>query len=386
MKTTSVRVIFDRKKKAEKTGKGKVELVVSIDRKSHKYITVCSATPKTWPTVRESSEVQDKKEECEELLRSLEVLNGTVTLESFNAAYEEKTKDNANKRRKNEFNGYDQNSSFIGFMKDQMKVEKVKESTMKIKEYVLQSLIDFGKIKKFKDLTPDLIMEYDDYLRNDSDRTDYTIYHNYHKKVHKYVRMLKMRGMIPSDPYEQVSIPVGSNKERRPLTEDELLKIRKTKLNDKLGKARDIFVFMAYTGLSYCDAQSFNYDEVTEKDEDGNVYIDGSRLKTGSIFFTPILKPAMQILKKYDYQIPKISNHNFNDYLHIIEAKLGLNKSLTTHVARHSFATLVLSYDIPIENLARMMGHHEIRTTQIYAKILKKTIERHASDLNNKIK
>ena len=110
-------------------------------------------------------------------------------------------------------------------------------------------------------------------------------------------------------------------------------------------------------------------------------YIDGSRLKTGSNFFTPILPPAMEILEKYNYTLPKISNQKANDYLHIIESRLGINKPITFHVARHSFATLALTHDIPIEKVARMLGHKDIKTTQIYAKILKSTVANHASDL-----
>ena len=77
----------------------------------------------------------------------------------------------------------------------------------------------------------------------------------------------------------------------------------------------------------------------------------------------------MAILKKYKYQLPHISNQKLNDYLHLVEKMAKLKKPLTTHVARHSFATLVLSYDIPIENLSRMLGHANIKTTQIYGKI-----------------
>lgn len=115
-------------------------------------------------------------------------------------------------------------------------------------------------------------------------------------------------------------------------------------------------------------------------------YIDGSRLKTGSKFFTPILKPAMEVLKKYDFKLPRISNQKANDYLHLIQAAMKLNKNLTFHIARHSFATLALAHDVPIENVARMLGHQNIRTTQIYAKVLKSTIERHAVNLQKAIR
>mgnify|MGYP000932628662 CR=1 FL=1 len=151
----------------------------------------------------------------------------------------------------------------------------------------------------------------------------------------------------------------------------------------EIDKVRDLFVFSAYTGLAYCDVQAFDFEKMTE--QQGKLYyIDGSRIKTASKFFTPILGPAMEVLKKYKFVLPKISNQN--DFLHLIETALKLNKPLTFHVARHSFATLALAHDIPIENVSRMLGHKNIRTTQIYAKVLKTTIKRHAENLQRAIR
>ena len=193
-----------------------------------------------------------------------------------------------------------------------------------------------------------------------------------------------MADMIPADPYERVKINRGKSKERQPLTEDELTKMRKMNLDDKPDHVRDLFIFSAYTGLAYCDVQAFNFDLMTEKI--GNMYyIDGQRLKTDTRFFTPILKPAMEVLKKYHFNLPKITNQKGNDYLHIIQNTMGLHKSLTFHVARHSFATLAISHGVPIEDVARMLGHEDVRTTQIYAKILKSTINQYSTKLQNSI-
>ena len=115
-------------------------------------------------------------------------------------------------------------------------------------------------------------------------------------------------------------------------------------------------------------------------------YIDGSRLKTGSRFYTPILPPAMAVLKKYNYKLPVISNQKLNDYLLLIETDLKITKRVSCHVARHSFATLMLGYDVPIEKTKRMLGHKDIRSTQIYAKILKKNVEEQVDALVPQLK
>ena len=193
---------------------------------------------------------------------------------------------------------------------------------------------------------------------------------------------------VKSDPYKHplCRFSKGTSKERRPLSESELIQLRNLDdLSEKEGRVRDLFVFCAYTGLSYADSQIFDFRTMTEKLKDFT-YIDGKRVKTGNTYFTPILPPAMEILEKYNYELPHISNQKANDFLHLIESRLKLNKPLTMHVARHSFATLALSYDIPIENVARMLGHSNIKTTQIYAHILHSTIARHTESFASRIR
>ena len=237
---------------------------------------------------------------------------------------------------------------------------------------VLDRLKDSKIITSFYDLTPANIRKFDDYLHAQGDKSQATIC-NYHKKLHKYTNMLWRNEMIPSDPYNQFEFKRGTTKPRHPLTESELLTIRNAVLTPKLDRVRDLFIFMAYTGLAYIDMCNFDFKTMTEKE--GNLYyIDGERIKTGSEFYTPILPPAMDVLEKYNYHLPLISNQKLNDYLHVLEEKLEINQKITCHVARHSFATLLLTYDFTIERTARALGHKDIKTTQIYAKVLKKTI------------
>ena len=81
-----------------------------------------------------------------------------------------------------------------------------------------------------------------------------------------------------------------------------------------------------------------------------------------------------------------MSNQKLNDYLRLVQSRACLSKKMTSHVARHTFATWVLAHDVPIENVTRMLGQKDVRTTQVYAKILPKTIQRHAESLNQSIK
>ena len=153
-----------------------------------------------------------------------------------------------------------------------------------------------------------------------------------------------------------------------------MVAIRKAEMPElKVEHARDLFVFSCYTGMAYCDVMAFDFKSMTIKCGD-MYYIDGSRIKTGGVFFTPILPPAMEVLKKYDYKLPHMSNQKANEYLKIIRIQLNIRQNMTFHVARHSFATLALAHGIAIENVAKMLGHKNIKTTQIYAKVLRKTL------------
>lgn len=389
-----VSVVFDRKKKANtnKSGKGKIELYIRLNRECRKYLTIGECTPAEWKAGLFATEAIEKQATYE--LKMVEFVKSGVeqSLDNLNRflsiGQEAKKSDvvsvkpDVPKRKR----GRPKNplkDSFLDFMRDEIIKEHSKDSTKRQKMVALDALERWGKIKTFEDLTPAKLRAWDEWLREDGTRSDPAV-HNYHKRTKPYVRLAYEKGIIEKEPYSMCHFPRGKSKERRPLTENELKRLRDAELPEKEAKVRDLFIFAAYTGLAFCDVMEFNFKTMTE--QSGDMYfIDGSRLKTGTNFFTPILPPAMDVLIRYDFKLPKISNQKANDYLHIIESRLGINKSMTFHVARHSFATLSLSHDVPIEKVARMLGHTDIKTTQIYAKILKTTVEKHAFNLSNAI-
>lgn len=373
-----ISVVYDRRKTFEKFGYGYAEILIYLGRKQRKYITLAKCTPDEVPNIVSSPTTKEKMQKCRDVLSTMSVMEEEMSCAVFDIHYLGKKP----KVRPNYYKGTDQTTNFINFMKDSIETEDVCEGTRKHKRTTLDAIKSFGKIRTFLDLTPKNILMFDRWL-HDGTRTDVSV-HTYHKHLRKVTRFLRMADMIPIDPYERVKIKRGKSKERQPLTEDELNQLRTMKLNQKLAQVRDLFIFSAYTGLAYCDVQVFDFDLMTEKSAD-IYYIDGQRLKTGIRFFTPILQPAMDVLKKYNFELPKISNQKGNDYLHVIQSMMGLNKNLTFHVARHSFATLALSHGVPLEDVARMLGHEDVHTTLIYAKILKNTIQQFSSVLQKSI-
>ena len=136
-----------------------------------------------------------------------------------------------------------------------------------------------------------------------------------------------------------------------------------------------MFIFSCYTGLSYVDVCELRAENI-KVSFDGNLWIIKKRHKTNVTSNIRLLDIPKAILQKYDGKLPDgkilpiISNQKMNDYLKEIAAVCGINKKITYHVARHSFATLSISYGVPIESVSKMLGHTNIRTTQIYAKII----------------
>ena len=381
MRQVKIDVLFDRRKLYEKKGFGYLEVRVYFARRDVRYVTVGTSTPETWEADAKSAEVLSTIKECEKVIAAMEVLGEPLTKDCFNKHFF----DEGDEPEPEEVEVDERpNKDFIAFCEQALASEDLREGTRKHKRVVIDAVIRFGKLKTYGDLTPKNIQAFDKWLHN-GERSDVTIY-GYHKRLKKWVGELARLEEIPRNPYKIVSITRGKCKERQPLLESELKKMRDADFdgNTKLERVRDLFIFSAYTGLAFCDTQAFDYKQMTVKE--GNMtFIDGSRIKTDTQYFTPILAPAMEVLKKYDFKLPRISNQKANDYLHLIQAQLGIKKPLTFHVARHSFATLALAHDVPIENVARMLGHEDIRTTQIYAKVLHTTIERHASNLQSAI-
>jgi len=147
---------------------------------------------------------------------------------------------------------------------------------------------------------------------------------------------------------------------------------------ERLQIVRDLFIFSCYTGIAYCDMVALTMDNLI-KGIDGRVWICSKRLKTKNVFKLPLLGPAGDIIEKYKEHprreagrlLPKLSNQKLNSYLKEIADSCTISKHLTFHMARHTFATTVmLSNGVPLETVSKVLGHTDLSTTQIYARIL----------------
>ncbi|RXG21883.1 site-specific integrase [Leeuwenhoekiella marinoflava] len=157
---------------------------------------------------------------------------------------------------------------------------------------------------------------------------------------------------------------------------------------------RDIFVFACYTGLAFADTKSLKKDNL-QIGIDGKKWIYTRRLKTNTQVRIPLLNEAEIILDFYknhprvihsDLLLPVYSNQKINQYLKEIAIKLKIKKKLSFHTARHTFATTVtLANGVPIETVSKILGHHKIATTQIYARVIDSKISNDIDVLREKL-
>ncbi|MFI3328296.1 MAG: site-specific integrase [Rikenellaceae bacterium] len=243
------------------------------------------------------------------------------------------------------------------------------------------------------ELSPAFVREFELYLKTTAKcKNNSALKHL--KNLKKVVRIALNNGWLERDPF------VGIKFKREAvhpefLTDEELKRVMRKDFGiDRLNVVRDLFVFNAFTGLAFIDAQKLCKEHLFT-DNSGSLWIRKPRQKTGTMCNIPIMRPAQEIMDRYathpdcadtGYLLPRISNQCMNSYLKEIAAICGINKRLSSHVSRHTFSTSVtLANGVSVENLAKMLGHTDIKMTQHYAKVLDSSVKRDMDMVNEKI-
>lgn len=215
------------------------------------------------------------------------------------------------------------------------------------------------------------ILNYKYHLKNKLKLKDSTLA-SYLTKA-KSVFVFAMRNnKLTKNPFDTIKIKKGEVN-IVPLSKEELIRIANKDFGiDRLNQVRDLFVFAANTALSYCDLAAVRREDIQT---DGEVmYLKKKRGKTGVTYILPLNDTAISILKRHNYELPIITNQKYNSYLKEIADICGIKKVLTTHLARHTAATLMLNSGIAIEVVSKILGHSNTKMTQHYAKLLDKTV------------
>ena len=209
----------------------------------------------------------------------------------------------------------------------------------------------------------------------------------------KIVLLCVKRDWLQKDPFLGYKLTRKEvNKEFLVTEELEAITVKKF-ASERLTVVRDIFLFSCYTGLAYADVQKLKRSEI-RTGIDGFKWLFIQRKKSNTPAPIPLLPVCLDIIGRYsnhpkciekDMVLPILSNQKMNEYLKEIATVCGIEKILTYHLARHTFATTVtLNNDVPIESVSKMLGHKNLKTTQHYAKILNKKVSEDMKVLRSK--
>ena len=242
---------------------------------------------------------------------------------------------------------------------------------------------------KLTELTYVVIREFDLYLRTEVGQNANTATKT--MKTFKTITLLGQKmGVLLHDPFMNHRFHIEPVN-RGFLTDEEILLIAHKQINiPRLELIRDIFIFSCFTGLAYIDVSNLTPDHIVTLGD--KQWIMTQRQKTSVETNVLLLDIPKAIIAKYGGKtyrngklFPMLTNQKTNSYLKEIADICGIKKNLTFHLARHTFATMSLSKGVPMESVSKMLGHTNIRTTQIYARITNKKIEHDMEELADKL-
>lgn len=282
-------------------------------------------------------------------------------------------------------------NSFLHFMWDEIKKADVSEGTRRHHVSTYNILLEYGRIRKMEDVRRTNILAWIEWQKKrktvkleDGKRVSVLVsqstVHKQWKVLKKYIGIAQSKGLLPMNAVAGVSVPQGETEQRVFLNDDEIRKWCSADLpNEHLKMARDRFIVQMGTGLAFGDM--LDVDWSVRENVGKFLCLNGRRLKTKKAFFCVILDFAAEVLERWGWEVPAISNTNYNIYLDEVAKRAGINKHITSHVGRHTYACYCLRHGVRIEAVQRTLGHSKITTTQIYARLAGVDVVNAFSDL-----
>ena len=383
-------LVFDHRQRTEKGQEGPIEVRVTIDRKPYYINTGVKCRRSEWTGQR----IINRRADADELNDRIEVLLRRIEQEITLCLDEGRTIDVAEIRRKvwmqQEAKSHT-GTPLIDWLENQAEVLQLAPGTRKHYTTLFLRMRAYGNLRLWSDVTVEGIYMFDDWLhrlekkQSDAARkagvkperiSDAAVY-NYHKCLKALLTRAEKFGKIQRNPYDRMKgeFKRGDRVDHIDyLTEQEMEDFVAIvpKQGTQMAVAHDLFVFQMYTGLSYSDAQAFDISEY--RNIDGKWVNIGERIKTGTPYVSQLLPPAVEVLEKYGWRIPKINNADYNKCLKALGMVAGIDKPLHSHMARHTFATWMLRHNVRIEHVSRMLGHTNITQTQRYARVMAQAI------------
>ncbi|MBR4699781.1 MAG: site-specific integrase [Prevotella sp.] len=387
-------IIYDRKRQAEGEKDGSLEVRITYNRKSYYINTGMRIRAKHWAGAIVG------RPDADALNNRLRIIVARVN-EKINEFIEKREPIDVAIIKEYIYEGTKagrKNGRMLAWIDEQIPTLNVSDGTRQHYKLLLSRLQEYGKLTDWSDLTVENIYKWDLWVRANvkpqvrkgsdaKDASEATVY-NYHKYLKFMLNRATAFGIITASPYSKL---IGKFKKpsyddyMEYMTEEEMqviVDLHPTP-GTNVAAARDLFVFQMFTGLSYSDTQAFDISQY--KNVEGQWVHTGQRIKTGVPYVSVLLPPVIDVLERNHWQVPKISNDTYNYSLKTIGKVLGM-RNLHSHLARHTFATYMLSNDVKVQNVMRMLGHKNIRQTMRYAKVLAKDVQADYNMIAEKLK
>ncbi|BDS12359.1 site-specific integrase [Aureispira anguillae] len=373
-------IVYNRKHKLRKNGTALIQIKAYLNNKAKYFSTNIYVTPRQWSPRRKqvvdhpnsmafNNEIRRQIDRMETYALELMKKQGSVTLQQL---------DNTTR--------YEDLNSFTEFFEYEMtNSSTLANETKKKQKTALNYLKKFRKKILFADLTYDLILEYDRFLSSHGLHIN-TIY-THHKQVRRYINVAIKRDIFDANknPYKKFS-PKQVKTERTVLTQQEVAQLEQLvfpKDEFYLELIRDMFLFSCYTGLRFADVRSVKRENI-EEDEQGYLLKIIAK-KTNKQLILPLYKlygeKTTKVINKYVFKsmtpntpiFHEYANQYYNRILKVLGKRANIHKQLTSHVARHTFATHLAS-KVPIHILKSLLQHSKLDTTMVYLHLSNKII------------
>ena len=395
MKST-FKVLFYLKKGSEKkNGEVMIMARITIDGKLCQFSTKQSILPENWNIAAGKAKGKD----AGRINALLEDIKASLN----NIYHEQQRRDNyvTAEKVKNEFLGHsekhetildlfkkhnDDVKQLVGISKTIATYRKYEVTRRHLAEFI-QSKYNISDIA-INEITPMFITDFELYLRTTC-KCSYNTTAKFMQFFKLIILIARNNGILIGDPFANYKIRL-EKVDRGYLTEDEIKIILKKKMvSERLENVRDLFIFSCFTGLAFSDIHGLRKEHIVE-DSNGVRWIRKGRQKTKIMCNIPLMEVPLKILEKYSTNeycrkhgvlFPVLCNQKMNACLKELADICGIKKTLTTHVARHTFATFALANGVSIESVAKMLGHTNVQMTRHYARVLDRTVIREMSQI-----
>lgn len=388
----SVAIIRDWRKQCGDEKLGPLDVRVTIDRKSYYISTGMKVLGKHWAGAVVA------RPDADALNNRLGIIVRRVN-EKVNEYIEARQPIDVSAVREFVYSGTKvdgKQDRMLTWIESQIDALQVSDGTRRHYWLLLERLKEYGKLKSWADITIEAIYDWDAWLHNtvkaqvkkgedERNGSDGTIY-NYHKHLKALLNRAHDFGLISASPYDRLKgkFKKGENENIEYLTEEQMQLIMNTRPvpGTQMETVRDLFVFQMFTGMSYSDMQAFDIKQYKEETVRDKISMEktkrfvyrGERVKTGVPFVGVLLPPVVDVLERHGWQVPKMPNQKYNCLLKTFGSVIGID-GLHSHLARHTFATYMLSKGAKVQNVMRMLGHKKIDLTMRYAKVIAKDVQ-----------